>query len=225
MAGANGATGDWLGWAVHRNRALPCGGDLSGPFLPQRAEASGPLRPLRKRRAGSVARTHENRHRRCRGVFAQSGAARRGRRPRARRLSQAARGRPRQQRPRRGDDRSLQDARARRGILAGRSAARRRAADPARPGLPRSVGVRRQAPHRRGDRAGRRACGQRQAFLRSGMVLEPVLRLPQAGLSPRHAVGQPAGQRRRRRSIRIPGRRPSSTCGRSPTRCRRRISC
>ena len=38
-------------------------------------------------------------------------------------------------------------------------------------------------------------------------------------------LGQPAGQRRRRRSIRIPGRRPSSTCGRSPTRCRRRTSC
>ena len=39
---------------------------------------------------------------------------------------------------------------------------------------------------------------ERQALRRSGMVLEPVLRFPQAGLSPRHALGQPAGQRRRR---------------------------
>ena len=36
------------------------------------------------------------------------------------------------------------------------------------------------------------------ALHRSGMVVEPVLRLPQAGLSAQHQLGRPAGQGRRR---------------------------
>ncbi len=66
---------------------------------------------------------------------------------------------------------------------------------------------------------------QGQALRRSRMVEQPVLRFPQAGLSPDGAMGEPAGARRRKGSIRIPGRRPISTCARSPTRSRRRISC
>ena len=73
--------------------------------------------------------------------------------------------------------------------------------------------------------AGCRARPARQALHRSGMVDEPVLRLPQAGLSAHRALGRPAGRGRRRISIRIPGRRRSSISGRSPTRFRRRISC
>ena len=40
---------------------------------------------------------------------------------------------------------------------------------------------------------------QGQALCRSGMVAEPVLRFPQAGLSAHRAVGRQTGQRRRRR--------------------------
>ena len=47
-------------------------------------------------------------------------------------------------------------------------------------------------------RAGRGTRRQRQALRRPGMVLEPVLRFPQAGLSAHHALGQPDGHRRRR---------------------------
>ena len=47
-------------------------------------------------------------------------------------------------------------------------------------------------------RAGRRARRQGQALRRSGMVAEPVLRFPQAGLSAHRAMGRPAGQGRRR---------------------------
>ena len=66
---------------------------------------------------------------------------------------------------------------------------------------------------------------ERQAFRRSGMVVEPVLRLPQAGLSAHARAGPTSWSATPPTSIRTPGRRPSSTCGRSPTRCRRRTSC
>ena len=45
--------------------------------------------------------------------------------------------------------------------------------------------------------AGRRARPARQTLRRPRMVVEPVLRLPQAGLSAHHAMGRPAGQGRR----------------------------
>ena len=40
----------------------------------------------------------------------------------------------------------------------------------------------------------RRARGRRQALRRPRVVIEPVLRFPQAGLSAHRALGQPAGQ-------------------------------
>jgi hypothetical protein len=43
-----------------------------------------------------------------------------------------------------------------------------------------------------------RAGSQRQALRRSGMVAEPVFRLPQAGLSAHQQMGRKAGDRRRR---------------------------
>ena len=158
---------------------------------------------------------------RRRGVLAQSGAAHRGRRPGARRLYQAARGRPRRQRVRRRGHRSRQDARPGRGILAGRSAAHRRTAEPARQGLSRSVGVGGQAACRRRG-AARRARPRRATSaspIRNGR--EPVLRFPQAGLSADRAAGPTHWSATPPTSIRTPGRRPNSTCGRSPTRCRR----
>ena len=82
-----------------------------------------------------------------------------------------------------------------------------------------------QAPGRRRRAAGRRARSERQALRRSGMVVEPVLRLPQAGLSAHHAAGPTTWSRTPTASTRTPGRRPSSTSGRSPTRSRRRTSC
>ncbi len=180
-------------------QVAPCARGWRRPFSPQGvAICAGPAATGGKRRAGSIARTDEDRRRRRRGVFAQSGAARRGRRPGARRLSQAARRRPQSQRTRRRGRRSRQDARPGRGILAGRSAARGRTADPARQGLSRSVGVRGQTARRRGGRAGRRAGSRRQALQRSRMVVEPVLRFPQAELPAHHALGQPAGHRCRR---------------------------
>ncbi len=156
-----------------------------------------PLRPLRNARAGSIARTDEGRRRRHRGVFAQLGAARRGRRPGARRLSQAARGRP--QVPTNSPievDRGGQDARPGRRILAGRPAAHRRAADPAGQGLSRTMGRRRRSgwPAKQAAPVAAPEC-RRQALRRSGMVLEPVLRFPQAGLSAHRALGQQTGHR------------------------------
>ena len=101
----------------------------------------------------------------------------------------------------------------------------RRAADQAGPGLSRSVGDRGQAHGRRRGPAGRRARSARQALRRSGMVDEPVLRLPQAGLSADRATGRTIWSSDAEASIRTPGRRPSSTCARSSMRSRRRISC
>ena len=99
------------------------------------------------------------------------------------------------------------------------------AAEPAGQGLSRSVGGGGKAPGRRGDRPGRRAGTRRQALCRSGMVVEPVLRLSQAGLSAHARAGPSSWSATPPISIRTPGRRPSSTSGRSPTRCRRRTSC
>ena len=192
------------------------------------------VRPLRNARAGSVARagksatgaanSDEDRVARRRGVLAQSGASRRGRRPGARGLSQAARSGPRRQRIRRRSDRGRQDARSGRGILARRSAAHRRTAEPARQGLSRTVGLRGEAAGRRRSAAGGAAGAERQAFLRSRMDAKPVLRFSQAGLSAHRAAGPTHWCATPRPFIRIPSKRPSSICGRSPMRCRRRIS-
>ena len=87
-----------------------------------------------------------------------------------------------------------------------------------------SVRERVAAARRRAERAGRQARSARQALQRSRMVVEPVFRLPQAGLSRHRRLGE--APRRRRRPAR-PGdraRRPNSTCARSSTRSRRRIS-
>ena len=75
----------------------PCAHDLRKPFLQKGGLVVHALRPLRNARAGSIARTDEDRRRRRRGILAQSGAAYRARRTGARRLSQAPRRRPRQQ--------------------------------------------------------------------------------------------------------------------------------
>ena len=72
--------------------------------------------------------------------------------------------------------------------------------------------------------AGGRARSEGQTLHRSGMVAEPVLRLPQAGLSAQRAMGRAHGQGCRK-STSTHGRRPRSTSSRSPTRSRRRISC
>ena len=73
-------------------------------------------------------------------------------------------------------------------------------------------------------RAGGQARSEGPALRRSGMVDEPVLRFRQAGLSARARNGPTSWSRTPTASIRTPGRRPSSTSGRSPMRCRRRIS-
>ena len=65
---------------------------------------------------------------------------------------------------------------------------------------------------------------QRQALRRSGMDVEPVLRFPQAGLSAQRRASPTSWSATPTTSTRTPGRRPSSTCGRSPTRSRRRTS-
>ena len=94
-----------------------------------------------------------------------------------------------------------------------------------RQGLSRSVGASTVTPHGgRAGAAGRHARPARQALRRSGMVVEPVLRLPQAGLSAHRPLGQPSRRRTPRASIRTRGTRPSSTCARSSTRRRRRTS-
>ena len=77
-----------------------------------------------------------------------------------------------------------------------------RAAVEPRQGLSRSVGHLGQAHGGRERRAGARARPAGQALRRSGMVEQPVLRLPQAGLSADGAMGGPAGARR-------PGARPA----------------
>ncbi len=159
-------------------------------------------------------------------AFAHNLARRgRGRRQGARRLHEAARGRQDQKRDRRRRDRRGQDHRPGHGILAVRSAARGRTAGEPRPRLSRPVGGRGQTHGRRRDQAGRRARPEGQALRRSGMVAEPVLRFPQAGLSAHRAMGRPAGARTPTASTRTRGRRRSSTSSRSPTRSRRRISC
>ena len=65
----------------------------------------------------------------------------------------------------------------------------------------------------------------RQALRRSGMVEQPVLRFPQAGLSADRRSGRRAWSTTPKGSTRTPGTRPSSTCARSPTRSRPRTSC
>ena len=77
-------------------------------------------------------------------------------------------------------------------------AARGRTADEPRPRLSRSVGGHGQTHGRRRRRPDGRARPEGQALCRSGMVAEPVLRFPQAGLSAHCAMGRPAGQGRRR---------------------------
>ena len=91
-----------------------------------------------------------------------------------------------------------QDARPGRGILAGRSAARARAADRAS-ARPISISGRNAVKRMAGEEvdAGRRARPARQALRRSGMVEQPVLRFPQAGLSAHRALGRPPGRGRR----------------------------
>ena len=138
------------------------------------------------------------RRRRHRAILAQSGAARGTKRPRARRLSAAARARPHPRRACRRDRRDRQNARPSRRILAVRSATRRRIAEPARQGLSRTLGRVRQAARRRARRGRHCAGARRQALQRSGMDVEPVLRLSQAALSPHLAMGRPAGGRCRR---------------------------
>ena len=86
--------------------------------------------------------------------------------------------------------------RPRRRILAVRSAARDRDPDDARQGLSRALGGCREAAVRRERSAGHRARSAGQAFRRSGMVVEPVLRLHQAGLSAQHAMGRAPGEER-----------------------------
>jgi hypothetical protein len=120
-----------------------------------------------------------------------------GRRGRARHggLPQAARGRP-DRRPARRGHRRGQDLRQGRRILVRRSPAYARIADQPRQGLSRSVGQCGQAHGRRGGPAAGCAGPQRQALRRSRVELEPVLRLPQAGLPAHGTVGQSPGQRR-----------------------------
>ena len=55
--------------------------------------------------------------------------------------------------------------------------------------LSRSLGRKREAHGRRTDGPGRKARSARQALRRPGMVHEPVLRFPQAGLSAHDATG------------------------------------
>ena len=69
----------------------------------------------------------------------------------------------------------------------------------ARQGLSGTVGRGGQTHGGRAGAAGGRARSARQALRRPRMVVEPVLRLPQAGLSADHAMGRPAGAERRRR--------------------------
>ena len=60
----------------------------------------------------------------------------------------------------------------------------------------------------------------RQAICRSGMEIEPVLRLHASALFADDAVGATIWFATPRASIRTPARRPSSTSSRSPTRFR-----
>ena len=161
---------------------------------------------------------------RCRGVFAQSGAARRTGRTRARGLSQAARTGPRRPRVRRRSHRGRQDARPRRRILARRPAAhasncsagwarpistcgrRRRSGSPART-RPRSP---RPAPNDKRFADPEWTSNQFFDFLKQAYLLTTRWANQLVATPPT--------------SIRTPGRRPNSTCGRSPTRSRRRTS-
>ena len=167
------------------------------------------------------------RRRRHRGVRQQPRPHGRGRRQGARRLSEAARGR---RRCTTGLSDEITDMvktlGAGRGILAVRSAARGRTADAARPAPISICGARRSSawPAKSAEPVVD-ARPEGQALRRSGMVVEPVLRLRQAGLSAQHRTGPTIWSRTPRASTRTPGRRPSSTSSRSPTRSRRRISC
>ena len=67
----------------------------------------------------------------------------------------------------------------------------------ARQGLSRPLGQRRAPPLRRGGRRPHRALAARQAFRRSGMAVEPVLRFSDAGLSADDQWAQRTGARRR----------------------------
>ncbi len=165
------------------------------------------------------------RHRRYRSAVAQCRAPDRGRRQGARRLSQAARRRQDQERNRR-------RYRRHRSRPSARSPNTGSPTPPAPPrcrsrlgrSLSRSVGERRQAAQRRAGRAGDRARPARQALRRSGMVAEPVLRFPQAGLSAHHQLGRIPGQERRRHRRAYPPQGRVLRQARSPTRSRRRIS-
>ena len=211
-------------------RHVLCSGSRAGHFW----RKAGSIRPLRNARAGSIARAgeatgaanpDEDRDGRRRGVLAQSGAARRGRRPGACGLSQAARGRPRRQRIRRRSHRSGQDARPGRGILARRSATHRRTAEPAGQGLSRSVGVGGEAARRRGSAAGRaRRRRTTSAFADPEWTQNQFFDFLKQAYLLTAGWADKLGAATPRTSIRTPGRRPNSTCGRSPMRCRRRIS-
>ena len=93
-------------------------------------------------------------------------------------------------RPVRRDDRHGQDARARSASywLSDPQPRGRIAVEP-RPGLSRSLGRRGQAHVRRSSRPRGRARPEGPALRRSGMVVEPVLRFPQAGLSAHAPTG------------------------------------
>ena len=104
------------------------------------------------------------------------------------------------------------------GILVRRPPARRRDADAARQELSRPVGERGTAPGRRAHRAGRHARSARQALQGPRMVVEPVLRFPQAGLSASPPTGPGTSSKTRASSNPRPDRRRSSTCASSSTR-------
>ncbi len=100
-----------------------------------------------------------------------------------------------------------------------------RAAVGARQGLSRPLGARRQAHGRRGRRAGRDSPIRATSAspIRNG-------RRTSSSISSSRPICSRANwpiswSRTPRGSTRTPGRRPSSTCARSPTRSRRRTSC
>ena len=186
--------------------------------------AAGPKAPAPVRGTAHTgpAQAHLGRHR---GVLPEPRPDDRGRRAGARRVSSAARGRQGQVRPVRRIRRHDQDARASARVLAVGPLARGRTAVAARPRLSRTVRLGGQALVRRGVQAGGAGRSQGQALRRSGMDDQPVLRLRQTGLPPRHRLGREARGRHR-------GSRPAHAAeggvlcaADSPTRCRHRTSC
>ena len=160
----------------------------------------------------SRARTGLERLRRHRGVRQQPRPHGRGRRQGARRLPEAARGGPgRRPGPTRSPTWSRRSARS----------PNTGCADPQRAlELQTSLGqayldlwAQRGQAHGRRRRSTRRRRARPDATsaspIRNGR--EPVLRLPQAGLSAHRALGRPPGRRTPRGSTRTPGTRPSST--------------